>query len=331
MEQLDLNCKPQRRVFSRIGLALSVILLASTVFQLLWVLVPRAIWGEEHWMIASSWGVWLGTFLPIYAIAVPIGLFMMKKLPAQAPADRKLSVKGFFVLLLVSYCLMYAGNLIGTGLSEWLSGGQAENTVAEYAMDTSPLKVVVMVILAPVIEEYIFRKQIIDRTARYGEKLAVVLSALTFGLFHGNLFQFFYAFGLGLVFAYIYVRTGRLRYSVLMHGIINFMGAVIAPWVLSMVDLDVLLTVDPNMDPEALMALYGQLMPGLAIYLGYAFALVALALTGLIQILLYYKKLVWQPAAQQLPKGSAFRTVYLNVGMILLVVLCILSTVLALF
>lgn len=331
MERSDLNCKPQRRVFSRIGLVLSVILLASTVLQLLWVLVPRAIWGEEHWMIASSWGVWLGTFLPMYAIAVPVGLFMMKKLPAQAPADRKLSIKGFFVLLLVGYCLMYAGNLIGTGLSEWLSGGQAENTVAEYAMDTSPLKVVVMVFLAPVIEEYIFRKQIIDRTARYGEKLAVVLSALTFGLFHGNLFQFFYAFGLGLVFAYIYVRTGRLRYSVIMHGIINFMGAVIAPWVLSMVDLDVLLTVDPNMDPEALMALYGQLMPGLAIYLGYAFALVALALTGLIQILLYYKKLVWQPAAQQLPKGSAFRTVYLNVGMILLVVLCILSTVLALF
>ena len=51
-----------------------------------------------------------------------------------------------------------------------------------------------------------------------------------FGLFHLNLFQFFYAFGLGLMFGYVYMRTSQLRYSIVMHMIINFNGSVLAPW-----------------------------------------------------------------------------------------------------
>ncbi len=331
MEQIEFNGQPIKRVFSRIGWALCVIMVLASVLQALWFGVPEALWGEENWLTGSSWGIWLGTFLPIYLLAVPVGLLMLKRLPAQAPQEKKLGAKQFLILLLVGYCLMYGGNLVGTFLSMALSGGQAENTVASYAMDTNPLKVLVMVILAPVIEEYIFRKQIIDRTAKYGEKLAVFLSALTFGLFHGNFFQLFYAFGLGLVFAYLYLRTGRLRYSVLMHAIVNFMGAVVAPWIMSLVDMDVLAAIDPNASVEALMELYGQMMPGILIYMLYTFALAGLALAGLIQILINYKKLVWYPAEAQLPKGTALKTVYLNTGMIVLVLLCLLMTISALF
>ena len=49
------------------------------------------------------------------------------------------------------------------------------------------------VVLAPVMEELIFRKVLIDRTIVYGDKAAVVLSGLLFGVFHGNFHQFFYA------------------------------------------------------------------------------------------------------------------------------------------
>ncbi len=62
-----------------------------------------------------------------------------------------------------------------------------------------------------------FRKEIIS-LRRYGEKTAIMFSALAFALFHMNVFQFFYAFGLGLMFGYVYTRTSRLRYSVAMHA-----------------------------------------------------------------------------------------------------------------
>ena len=330
MDELTYDLSPARKAFSRIGFALCAILVVSTLLQVIWFLVPDAILGKENSVTSSSWWMWLGTIVPLYMIAIPLGLLIMRKLPAQTPQDNKLGTKNFLVFLPICFCLMYGGNLIGTMLSVLLSGGTAQNTVAEYAMDSSPMKILVMVILAPLLEEYVCRKQIIDRTRQYGEKVAVFLSALTFGLLHQNLFQFFYAFGLGLVFGYIYIRTGRLRYTVLLHGIINFMGAVIAPWLISLLDMDALMNMDPNAAPEELMALYAEILPGLMVFLLYALFLIGMAITGLVLLILKCRQLVWKEADAQLPKGTAVKTVYLNVGMVLYVLLCVASIILAL-
>ena len=234
------------------------------------------------------------------------------------------------VFLLITFCLMYGGNIIGTLLSALLSGGMAENPLNDYAMDTSPLKIVVMVILAPLIEEYVFRKQIIDRTRKYGEKMAVFLSALTFGLFHLNLFQFFYAFALGGLFAYIYLRTGRLRYPVLLHGIVNFLGSVVAPFMLSLVDMEALAQMDVNATAEQIIEQYGHMLPGLLVIMLYAMVLVGLAITGLVLLILKCRKLIWKTADTQLPKGIGIKTAYLNVGMIVYILLCVSLIILSL-
>ena len=330
MDESTYELSPARKTFSRIGLALSAILVIATLCQLLWFAVPTAIWGEDNGVSASSWWLWLGTIVPLYLIAIPVGLLILRKLPAQAPEDHKLGAEKILVLLPICFCLMYSGNLIGNFLSMLLSGGTAQNAVLDYAMDTNPLKVVVMVILAPLLEEYVCRKQIIDRTRQYGEKTAVFLSALVFGLLHQNLFQFFYAFGLGLVFAYIYVRTGRLRYPVLLHGIINFMGAVVAPWILSLIDMEALAAMDPNAPPEQVMALLQQILPGLMLMTLYSMLLIGMSIAGLVLIVTKRHQLIWKEAPAQLPEDTAAKTVYLNVGMILYILLCVASFVLAL-
>lgn len=330
MNETSCDLTQARRTFSRIGLALCAILVITTLLQILWIVVPKAIWGEDNWMATSSWGIWLGTFIPLYLAAIPVGLLIMQKLPAEKPQENMLGAKNFFVFFAIGSCMMYGGNLIGTMMSSVLSGGNAQNALLDYAMDTNPLKIVFMVILAPLLEEYVCRKQIIDRTRRYGEKTAVLLSAVIFGLLHQNLFQFFYAFGLGLVFGYIYIRTGRLRYTVLLHSIVNFMGSVIAPWILSMLDMEALFNMDPNAAPEELMALYGQMLPGLMAYLLYALFLIGMAITGLVLLIIKCRKLIWKEAESQLPKGTVVKTVYWNVGMVLYILLCAASTILSL-
>ena len=331
MEESNVRNQVQRKVFSRIGWAFAAIQVITTALQLLWVGIPTLLWGDENWFITSSWGIWLATFVPMYLVAIPVGLWILKPVPLCPPEQRKLDLGKLLTLFPICCCVMYGGNLIGTALSLGLSGGTAENVVAEYAMDTSPLKVLFMVILAPLLEEYICRKQIIDRTRCYGEKTAVVLSALVFGLLHQNLYQFFYAFGLGLIFAYVYVRTGRLRYSVGFHAIINFMGSVLAPWILSRVDMTALETMDPNAAPEELMALYSEILPGLLVMGSYVLALLSLSVAGLVLLIVKCRKLTWLPTEQELPKGTAAKTVYLNWGMGAYILLCLISFVLALF
>lgn len=328
MENMD--TKQAKKVFSRIGLALAAIVVVSTVVQVLWFSVPGIVFGENDRLSGSAWWMWLGTVASMYLTAMPVGILILESLPARAPQPQRLGAKGFLLWLPICFCVMYAGNLIGTILSLVLSGGQAENAVAEYAMDDSFLKVLVMVILAPILEEYICRKLLIDRTRQYGEKVAVLLSGLTFGLLHQNLYQFFYAFGLGLIFAYIYTRTGKLRYSVVFHMIINFMGSVLAPWILSIVDLDAMSKIDPNATEEELAQLLTRILPGFLVYLLYAMFLMGMALVGLVLLIVKCRKLRWETAEAELPKGTAAKTVYLNAGMIIYFLLCVGGFVLAL-
>ncbi len=328
---MGFDFKQAKKTFSRIGMGLSVILLVASLLQALWVLIPKAIWGEDNWLASSSWGIWVGSFAPMYLIAVPLGLLILKKLPGTTPRDGKMSLGRFLLYLLMAYPLMYGGSFMGVLLSSLLSGGTAENALTQYAMDTSPLKIIVMVILAPLMEEFIFRKQIIDRVGKYGEKTAVLFSGLLFGLFHQNLFQFFYAFFTGCLFAHMYIRTGRLRYPALLHGIINFQGAVVAPWILGLLDLDAISNIDPNLPPEELLSLYGSMMPGLAIYLLYALLLLALSFAGLVVLIVKLTQLTWRETELELPRLMRFKAPYLNVGVIVLVALCIAGCVYALF
>ena len=331
MEETSFDLQPAKKAFSRIGFAMSAIMVLSTLLQLLYILISKAIWGPESWFISSSWGMWIGSFAPVYLVAIPVGLLIMRKLPTQKPEDNKLSFRQLFVFIPMSMCLMYIGNLIGNALSMLLSGGQAQNALMNYAMDTNPIKILVVVILAPLLEEFVCRKQIIDRTRQYGEKTAVFLSAFVFALLHKNLFQFFYAFALGIIFAYIYTRTGRLRYSVILHAVVNFLGSVVAPWVLSYVDLEAIANLDPNLPAEELMQTIMSILPGYLLLMVYANLLMGLSIFGLVLLLIRRKKTQWQQSDALLPQDKAGKTVLLNVGMILYMVISTIFIIAALF
>lgn len=320
--------KTAKKTFSRIGLAFCVMFLAATILQRLLISVSAILWGENNWLATSSWKKWIMSFVPLYLAGMPLCILIMKKLPAKPPQDTPMAKKAFLTAIPILFCITYVGNLLGTFLSLILSGGNAQNALNEFAMDTNPIKILVIVILAPLLEEYICRKLIIDRTQQYGEKLAVFLSALIFALMHQNLFQVFYAFGSGLLFGYIYIRTGRLRYSVLLHGIVNFVGTVVAPGVLSLLDMEKLNSLSA-MDPSAteeVFTIMGEILPGLLALLAYALLQWGLAIAGLVLLILKHKQLIWKSADTDLPRAIRFRSAYLNTGMILYILLCCIMT-----
>lgn len=317
-----------RKDFSKIGLSLFVLgivaILSQFAFAFLWqglcTLIPS--------LSNASWGMWVVSFVPMYLIAMPVCILMMRRVPAETMPEKKLGGKNFFLLMLMCLPLMYGGNIIGTVLAMLFSGGTAENALLNYIFDDPLIVTLVVVGIAPVLEEYIFRKQIIDRCGKYGEKTAILLSAVTFSLFHMNLFQMVYAFALGMLFAFVYTRTRRLRYSVIMHMIINFMGSVLAPWLLTLLDMEVLNEMAMgNVD----MAAITEMLPGLILYYGYSFLLMGGSVAGLVLLIVMRKKFFLLPASQELPKEQRCRTAYLNVGMILFVVFCLIMTVYTLF
>ena len=216
--------------------------------------------------------------------------------------------------------IMYVGSLIGTLLSaalHTLLGTEITNPLDSYIYGSNIwLAVLFMVLLAPVVEEFVFRKLIIDRVRPYGEGTAVLVSALTFGLFHGNLNQFFYAFGLGAMFAFIYVKTGRLRYPVFLHMFINLLGGVLAPFLLKSIDMDALTQMNQTGLDALLRYASEHLLPLMAFGL-YSLVFFSLAIAGLVLLIVRRRAFFLERSPLQPEKGTGFRTIYLNAGMLL--------------
>ena len=230
MEEENLvSVEKAKSCFGRLGWALCAYAMVIVVLQLVAVAIGGVLFAMGVNVLENAWFLWAASFIPQYLVGVPLFLLILRKMPVVEQSQTKLGGGKFWALLLVSFPVMSLGNIIGTFLSGLLSGGTAQNGVEAMVSGGNPLILFTVVILAPLVEELVFRKQLLDRCAQYGEKTAMVFSALTFALFHMNLFQFFYAFGMGLIFAYVYLRTRRLRYPVLMHMIINFMGSVVPP------------------------------------------------------------------------------------------------------
>mgnify|MGYP000217126633 CR=1 FL=1 len=111
-----------------------------------------------------------------------------------------------------------------------LKGGAVQNPLALMQMNSSPLATFLFAcVLAPVGEEFLFRKLLYDKIGGYGVRTYVLVGAFLFALFHANLSQLLYAFVLGAVFCYIYAHTGKLRYTILLHVAINTIGTMAAP------------------------------------------------------------------------------------------------------
>lgn len=80
-------------------------------------------------------------------------------------------------------------------------------------------------VLAPIFEEIVFRKHLMDRLSKYGVSGAIIVSGLFFGLYHLNPLQFFFATMLGIVFGYVYAYTHNIVYTILLHFFYNLFVA----------------------------------------------------------------------------------------------------------
>lgn len=326
---------PKER-FSRIGAALLLIAAVSLAGQILAIALVMVLAPDRVQSIFTSEnGLWLLSFLPMYCLAVPAGLLLMRSVPAEPRVRNPLGRGWFLKYLLMCFPMLVGGNLLGSWLALIFSTGQAENPLLEFASSTNPLKILFMVILAPILEELVFRKSIIDRTAAYGEKTAVLFSALCFGMFHMNLYQFFYAFGIGVIFGYVYLRTRDLRYSIGMHMIINFLGGVVAPWLSNgMQSLDSALPGDPESFRFSL-ELYGaELRRDLAWICAsglYSMLYMGMTIAGLVLLIQNWKRAQFQAGPEELPRQLRRKIAYGNPGVIVFLAATGILTVITLF
>lgn len=219
--------------FSRIGWALFAQMLSSVAVQSLVLLVAMAV---SPMIIDNPIFLWILSVGSAYGVGVPVCCLILRGAPTPAPSAerRPLGVARFLQVYLMGLGVMYLANY-ATLLLMWVIGlvqGEGITSPVESIMAYPVvLSALLGCVVAPVLEELVFRGLLLSRLRPYGERFAMVSSALAFGLFHGNLHQFFYAFAIGLVLAYVVLKTNCLWQTMLLHAMLNAIATLIVPLV----------------------------------------------------------------------------------------------------
>ena len=287
--------KEVRGAFSRAGFLYTLLLLlhlgvAYGVFFLLRLIAPA--------FAATPNAVFFYDSLPFYLIVVPVIFLAMKKLPQCVPAKRQFGAGRYAISICIGCLFMVAGSMVGnavTSLIEALTGNPTKDVTDVIGDANIFLALLFVGVLAPVAEELIFRKALIDGLSRYGEGAAVFASGLVFGLAHGNFSQCFYAFGLGLAFGYIYVKSGKIHLTILPHAALNCISVLMSKLVLPRV-LPLIEKLPEATTPEETERLITGELPALAVAGLYSSLLYGAAFLGLIFFIVYYRRIRLAPA-----------------------------------
>lgn len=276
------------------------------------------------------------SMVPMYLIGMPLLILLVRRIPATVIEHRSMKLWQFLLAIVMCFCVMYCSNFLGIAVTTVigiLKGSMVNNVILDVVSGTSLItNVLYMVICAPIMEEFIFRKLIVDRTVRYGQGTAVLLSGLMFGLFHGNLNQFVYAFSIGMFFAFLYVKTGQIKYTIGIHMIVNFFGSIVSTWMMEAMNYEGYLeAVSAGAGMDELMQLVMDYLPGWIAYMVYLCMIMTMVIAGIVLFIVFRKRFALTAGEVQLPKGSRFKNVFLNVGMLLYCAFWIAEIVLQLF
>lgn len=318
---MEESLKATRKHFSKLGGMFILGTIIIYAVQLIPVALVQVF--KPEWLMDANISLMI-SMLPMYLIGMPVLIVLVKTVPAEKVEKKKMKAGHFVLAALMCFGLAYASNFIGTILTTvigMLKGGMVQNAIMNIATSINVLLAVLfMVICAPLIEEYVFRKLVVDRTIKYGQGVAVLLSGLMFGLFHGNLNQFIYAFAIGCFLAFLYVKTGNLKITIIIHMIFNFLGGVVSVRLLEMIDMERYMEiVQSGMDMDALMIYMSENAVGWICYMMFALFIFATIITALVLFIvsIVKNKFVFEQGQVAIPKGKRFRTVILNVGMLI--------------
>jgi len=210
-----------KKAFNIIGVSLIAILTLIVALQFVCGFISDILSEGILFQIVTSAGVNIGTFI----IVVPIVALMLRKLPAEEPKPHK-SIK---LIDIVFFAIIGLGIICFTDLLQISVSGFQQSVI----MQPREFSVIMLIscIIAAVAEELLFRKIILSHLKPFGNKEAVFVSALAFGLCHINFWSFLFAFALGLLWGQITVHTNTISYSCVLHTTSNILVVSLLPFV----------------------------------------------------------------------------------------------------
>lgn len=170
----------------------------------------------------------------VCSVAVPFGIMaLINKKKYTSPVIPGKKVKPLDAACWVAFgvlCCAGANILVSyiVALTKIIFG--YELTQGESASPDSILacvmQFVAFAIVPAICEEFAMRCCSLQLLKKYGKGFAVFAVSIVFGLLHGNVIQFIFAFTIGLVLAYITIKTENVMPAIFVHAINNSLSVL---------------------------------------------------------------------------------------------------------
>ncbi len=142
------------------------------------------------------------------------------------PTSRVAILLSFLVGLALQLPLVELTTLLGEVLPAFAHDDSVEALVRETTRIDSPIRAITVpfafVLVAPLTEELLFRGLLLPAlAARYGTRIAIVLTGVLFGLFHLDAQAAVYASVMGILLGVVRVRAGSVLPAIALHAGFN--------------------------------------------------------------------------------------------------------------
>ena len=159
------------------------------------------------------------SFLSLLKLALTDGFLTPKKEVWKKP------VWQYAVLFVGTMAVSYGFNYLFSVTGFAGNSKRYQNVAANQYDVALAVGLILYGVISPFVEEVIFRGFLYGRMRVYMKKwLAIFMSALLFGIYHGNMVQGIYGFCMGLLFTLVYDRFQNFYLAVFMHSIANLVG-----------------------------------------------------------------------------------------------------------
>lgn len=192
-----------------------VVQFSGLVFiPLLYALLPLTdIQAITYWSIFS------------FSIGLIIILLLMKPDLTENMHRNASSLRGIIMWSIIGIFMAYFSQIIASLIEirvlNITPGSENTATIMDFARAV-PIFVIIPMLIAPILEELIFRKIIFGSLyKRTNFFIAATISALIFGFIHGEPTHILIYASMGYVFAFLYVKTKRIIVPIIAHAGMN--------------------------------------------------------------------------------------------------------------
>lgn len=208
-----------------LALVAAAMILPSLLLTLLDMLGVADMWSAYYGMSKTGY-LFFQTAAYLLYLAVPsVAVALIMRRDLRPFPSRRVRAGVLIPSVMTGLGLAVLANLVANFLMNVLASFGIPTPSSSDTMDKTVLSLVLNLIssavLPALVEEMVFRGYILGALRPQGDGIAIVFSAVLFGLLHGNLLQIPFAFILGLIFGYLTVQTGSIWPAVLIHFLNN--------------------------------------------------------------------------------------------------------------